>query len=263
MQHISVPSHPILNGSVAALLTFSALYSLTGIGDGIRVATIRADATHPVLLEFFAEVITPYNGTTPALAVGSVSPFTDFLAPADITEATAGFYPAANATKKYRIIADTNIYIKLNVGTAQVETATIVTANVTVAGNAAVTVTAAGVTGSPVVLAVPVTTADTTPSLVAAKIVAFMQTDATAAGIRAVYTVTGSGATIILTRLVPAANDATLNIAIATGTATGITAAPTSADTTAGVLGTANTAGNGLIYMRVTPLFPSPSGYLA
>lgn len=113
MQHISVPSSPILNGSIAALLTFGALFSTTGISSGVKLATIRADATHPVLLEFFAEVTTAFDaGTTNVLTVGSDTTANQFLGASDITEGTAAFYPASNANKKYRIVADTDIYVK-------------------------------------------------------------------------------------------------------------------------------------------------------
>ncbi len=49
-------------------------------------------------------------------------------------------------------------------------------------------------------------------------------------------TVSGSGATVVLTKKVKEANDTGMNIALATGTAVGLTAAATSTNTTAGVL---------------------------
>jgi hypothetical protein len=122
-------------------------------------------------------------------------------------------------------------------GTHQVETAT-GAGTVTVAGNAAVTITAAGVTGSPLALNIPVATG--LPTVWVPQIVTYLQTNAAAAALRDKYAVTGSGANIVLTSHEPQADDGTLNIAIATGTATGITAAPTSADTTAGVAGEEN-----------------------
>jgi hypothetical protein len=115
-------------------------------------------------------------------------------------------------------------------GVAQVETAT-AAGTVTGNGNASVVVTGAGITGSPITLAVAVLNGDT-PTLWAAKVRAAL---AATAAITALYAVGGTGADITLTELVPNGNDATLNIALATGTATGITAAPTSANTTAGV----------------------------
>lgn len=114
MQHISVPSSPILNGSVPALLTFLALFNTSGIGSGVKVATIRADATHPVLLETWAEVVTAFNAvTTNVLTVGTdAASGNQILGSADITEGTPGFYPASNAKKMLRIVADTDIYLK-------------------------------------------------------------------------------------------------------------------------------------------------------
>jgi hypothetical protein len=53
--------------------------------------------------------------------------------------------------------------------------------------------------------------------------------------VAALFTVGGSGASIVLTRKTPAANDTSLNISLDNGTCTGITTAGTSANTTAGV----------------------------
>lgn len=132
-QHISVPSNPILNGNVSALLTFSAAYNTTGISSGVKKATIRASATKPVLLEFFAEVTTVFNAvSTNVLTVGSDTTATQFLGAADITEGTLGFYPAANATVKKRIVADTDIYIKYTqTGTAATTGAALIYVRVT------------------------------------------------------------------------------------------------------------------------------------
>jgi phage tail sheath gpL-like len=120
-------------------------------------------------------------------------------------------------------------------GTAQVNTATVV-GTVVNAGNATVTVTLAnpynGLFISPKVYQVPVAAADTATQ-VAGKIAAVLQADAT---ITALFTVTTSTNTVVLTCVAPfRANDTTLNIAIANGTCTGLTAAPTSVNTTPGV----------------------------
>ena len=117
-------------------------------------------------------------------------------------------------------------------GQLQVATATLA-GNVTGSGNALVTVTGAGITGSPLALNVPVLNGDTAV-MVAEKVAAFLQGTAAITALYSVSQPIGT-ATVILTRLTPSANDATLNIASATGTATGITAAPTSTATTLGV----------------------------
>jgi predicted secreted protein len=124
----------------------------------------------------------------------------------------------------------------LNMGTGrvQIETATVVgTIGAGGAGNAAVVVTAAGMTGSPITLAVPVANNDTA-TLVGGKIRDFIIADATAANIRAMFDVSGATSAVILTRKIPMANDGTLNVSIANGTCSGLTSAPTSVNTYAG-----------------------------
>jgi hypothetical protein len=113
--------------------------------------------------------------------------------------------------------------------TKQVNTAT-VAGTITTAGNATVTVTAAGMTGSPKAFSIPTALGDT-PVITAFRIRLALAADT---AITSLFSVGGSGADIVLTRLIPATNDATLNIAIANGTCVGLTAAPTSINTTPG-----------------------------
>ena len=128
-------------------------------------------------------------------------------------------------------------------GTLQVETATVVAASgATGNGNVTVTVTATGMTGSPKAISVALTTAHTSAPPIATAIAAGLNADTAYA---ALFTATSSGANVITTRKVtntytlngtsvpirPA--NITLNVAIAG--VLGITAATTSADTTAGV----------------------------
>lgn len=153
----------------------------------------------------------------------------------------AFFSASGNVLSLNRLTGSTtgsSVYIA---GTAQVETAT-AAGTVTVAGNATITVTSAGMTGSPKAISVAVANADT-PTLWAAKVRTALAAD-TAVGGR--FDVSGTTTAIVLTRKptyvvsgdithhVHPATDGTLNVAIATGTATGITAAATSANTTAG-----------------------------
>lgn len=116
-------------------------------------------------------------------------------------------------------------------GTLQVETATIV-GTVTGSGDATVTVTAVGMTGSPIVLAVPVLNLDTA-SQVATKIRTALNANA---NIAAFFTIGGTGANITLTVITAAANDSTMNLAYDNGTCTGLTGDATSTDTTTGYL---------------------------
>lgn len=117
-------------------------------------------------------------------------------------------------------------------GVKQVETATVVGAIAAAGqGNATVIVTAAGMNGSPVTLSVAVANEDTA-SQVATKIRAAMNASAP---VSSFFTISGTGANIVLTAKEEAANDTTMNVSIDNGTCSGLTAAPTSVDTTAGV----------------------------
>lgn len=116
-------------------------------------------------------------------------------------------------------------------GETQTETATVV-GTISGSGNALVTVTAAGMTGSPIATNVAVLAGDTAAQ-VAAKIITALRLVANITARFGIYP-HADGNKIVLQRLIPAANDATCNVAIANGTCTGLTAAPTSANTTAG-----------------------------
>lgn len=133
--------------------------------------------------------------------------------------------------RKYRLRPEAGTPVHYVAGIAQVDTATVTAASgATSNGNLVVTVTAAGLAGSPLAINVPLTTALTTAALVAAEIRSIL--GATAA-VTAMFAVGGASATVTLTRNTVAANDATLNIGIAAGL--GVSAAASSANTTAGV----------------------------
>lgn len=121
--------------------------------------------------------------------------------------------------------------LNMGVGDVQIETAT-VSGTITEPGDVAVTITCANF-AVPLVLAVPVLDNDTA-AMVAATIRAFLISDASAATVRALFYISGATTAVILTRKIPMADDATLNIATATGSATGLVAAPTSVHTHAG-----------------------------
>lgn len=132
----------------------------------------------------------------------------------------------------------------------QVETATLVAAG-GITTNGSLTITISGTApffASPLVFSVPVTTAITLATGLGAAVRMHLQTVSGAAGdtLRSRYTVGGSGATITLT---PTSGyvgnvDSALNIAIAGGL--GVTAAPTSANTQSGAIGTILTNGPAL-----------------
>lgn len=115
-------------------------------------------------------------------------------------------------------------------GTLQVETAT-AAGTITGAGNATVVVTAYGMSNSPKTVSVAVANADTA-SAWAGKVRTALAADA---DVGAFFTMSGAAAAIVLTAKATQANDNGMNVSLANGTSTGITAAPTSANTTAGV----------------------------
>jgi len=116
-------------------------------------------------------------------------------------------------------------------GETQTETAT-VSGDITVSGNARVTVTAAGMTGSPIATDVAVLSGDTAAQ-VTAKMITALRLVANITARFGIYA-HADGNKIVLQRLIPAANDATCNVAIDNSTCSGLFAAPTSANTTAG-----------------------------
>lgn len=119
-------------------------------------------------------------------------------------------------------------------GTKQVETATCA-GTITTAGNAKVTVTAAGMTGSPKAISFPVELNDDAAAIAAACRAA-LTADADVTGM---FDVSGEGADVVLTRKLAVVNDDTLNIAIADGAgdgaSDGVTEAAESTATTGGV----------------------------
>lgn len=131
-------------------------------------------------------------------------------------------------------------------GITQVETATVV-GTITGDGDVAVVLTAAGLTGSPITLAVPVLTDDTAAE-VATKIRAALNANSV---ISAFFTIGGTGAAITLARTKAAGNDTTLNLSIDNGTCTGLTASLTSTDTTEGMAGD-------LVRNYATNVIPAP-----
>lgn len=119
-------------------------------------------------------------------------------------------------------------------GVKQVETAT-AAGTVTGSGLAQAVVTAAGMPNSPKTVLFNVLNGDTAAQWAEKARFQLMQDQ----DVASFFDISGAGASIVLTRKADAANDATLNVALDNNTSTGITAAPTSANTTAGVAGVA------------------------
>lgn len=126
-------------------------------------------------------------------------------------------------------------------GENQVVTQTIVAAaGITSNGIATATVTAAGMPNSPKVISVPVDTAMTTATLIAD---AFREALGNDPDYTTFFHIAGTGADLQCIALDPAANDLTMNLAISTGTAGGITNNATATKTTNGVADTAQARG--------------------
>ena len=186
---------------------------------------------------------TPTGSNLGGIVTIGETPLRVDLTGADIAwSATAVLATATDAFVIGTDDGDTSGSTSWTAGTAQVETATCA-GTVTAGGNAAVVVTAAGLTGSPKTLSVAVATSDTATAW-AAKVRTALAADADVA---AMFAVSGATTAVILTRrqaiTVPtgtlniySANDATLNISLDNDTSTGITTAATSANTTAGVI---------------------------
>jgi hypothetical protein len=158
----------------------------------------------------------------------------------DIEEDPSGYtMPDNEQDREYAYAAQASgIYIgEAGVGTRQVETAT-AAGSASAGGNVNVTVTAAGLTGSPILVPVAVLNGDTA-AVWAGKVRTALRANSV---IRSKFEVTGSGTSIILTKWAKEANDGTLNVAIAAN-GTGVTDAASSANTTAGVAGSAEPLG--------------------
>jgi hypothetical protein len=121
-------------------------------------------------------------------------------------------------------------------GRKQITTQTVI-GTVATGGSMTLTVTNAGLTGSPLAISFNVDAGDI-PSAVAAKAAAALSGNTAVA---ARFEVDNIGADFALTRLVEAANDGTLNLAIANGTATGVTPDGTSTATQTGIATVAGT----------------------
>ena len=113
----------------------------------------------------------------------------------------------------------------------QVVDATIV-GTITGSGNAKITVTASGMTGSPRAISVPVVNGDSDSDVAYASRYAL----ATDLYVSNFFSISGAGAHIVLTCRADAANDTTMNIASANDTCSGLTNEPTSTITTQGAV---------------------------
>ncbi len=158
---------------------------------------------------------------------------TDFAGTVITEEIQADGTTAKDGALAFKTVTKIDLPVQNHTPVKQVETAT-AAGTVTTAGNAAVTVKSALFDADEVV-AVPVKLNDDAAAIALAIRTALAANDT----IKEHFTVSGADAAVILTAKVAAANDATLNIAIADGTgegaSVGVTTAASSANTTAGV----------------------------
>ena len=166
------------------------------------------------------------EGTTGSLSIGQAATVTS------LTAATGGIVLGIELDSTYDIEFDTETLIPTitGAGANQVETAT-AAGTITASGNATVVVIGDDIVGSPLTVSVAVANTDTA-STWAGKVRTAL---GAVTAITSLYTVGGATTAISLTRIVKRYNDSTLNISLANGTCTGITAAPTSANTTPGI----------------------------
>lgn len=171
---------------------------------------------------------------------GRISTNQTLMGNGDIEEDPSGYTIPNNEQDREYAYASQASGIRISeagVGTRQVETAT-AAGSATGDGTVNVTVTASGLTGSPILVPVAVLNGDTASDW-AAKVRTALRANSV---IRSMFEVTGSGTSIILTKWAKEANDGTLNIAIAAN-GTGVTDAASSANTTAGVAGNSEDLG--------------------
>ena len=166
------------------------------------------------------------EGTTGSLSIGQGSTVTS------LTAATGAIVLGIELDSTYDIEFDTETLIPTitGAGVNQVETAT-AAGTITASGNATVVVTGDDIVGSPLTVSVAVANTDSAATWAGKVRTALGAVTA----ITSLYTVGGATTAISLTRIVKRYNDSTLNISLANGTCTGITAAPTSANTTPGI----------------------------
>jgi len=193
------------------------LWHLTAIGQ--TVVTGLVDPDYPRALAVVGSV---------AGITGDVTITGTNISGETITETLAlnGTTPRAG-TKAFKTVTKVVLPIQTNAATKQVETATIV-GTITKEGTATVTVKSAHYADDRV-MHVAVGLGDDAAA-VAGKIRSYI-----APLVADHFTVSGSGADVVLTTKVADANDATLNIAYTNGTCEGLTPDASSTDTTAGV----------------------------
>ncbi len=220
-----------ITAGVAQVETATVTGTATAGGNMTVVVTAAGMTGSPV------STTVPFDsGTTASQMATLVRSYLSFAAGIMAWFTIGGSGANVALTRKSTAANDATMNIAISGASAQGFPDSATSANTTAgvasgAGNATVIVTAAGMVGTPKTVSVAVADSDTA-TLVAGKIRTALAADA---DVGAFFTVSGSGANVVLTSVAyTASNDATMNISIDNGTCTGLTAAPTSTNTTAG-----------------------------
>jgi len=181
------------------------------------------------------------TNVTGQIQIGANNEVIPFLA-SDVAYTIQAFFAgSADVLSLNRYTGSTTGSTAWVAGSQQIETA-VASGTVSNTGSLSVTITASGLSGSPKSVSVPVLTGDLS-NVVAEKIRSALNTDS---AISAMFVVAGSTSAVTLSRKptvitsgdvsvdVYPATDATLNIAIANGTASGLSPVTTSTNTQAG-----------------------------
>ena len=220
-------AHLQVAAASAVALDADGVLGLTNLG--ATAQTITAGLTDPAVPRGLS-VVGNVSGVT-----GNIKVYDTNYAGAAITETLAlnGTTPVLGA-KAFRSVTKVDLPVQVHTPVLQVETAT-AAGTITLAGRAKCTITAAGMPGSPWHVPFDVELGDEAAEIAAALRVALGLDEI----VPVYFTISGTGASVVLTAKVPAANDTTLNIAIdngeGEGACEGVTPAATSANTTAGV----------------------------
>jgi hypothetical protein len=228
-------AHIIISAEDAAAGSAAGILQLTNLGLGAIV--VNAGITNPAVPRNI-QIKGNVAGINKAVTIKG----TNYNGEEITEELTANGTSSVYGAKAFRTVTEVDLPSQNHVPVQQVETAT-VAGTVTTAGDATVTITSALLAEAEVVL-VPVLLNDTANAIALAIRTALAVNE----NIIANFVVSGATNKVILTANEPAANDATLNIAIADGTSVGVTTAAASADTTAGVVNDAINVGWGEIF---------------
>ena len=111
--HVTGDIYGQRQGSCAVRHTYPYSFNTTGIGSGVLVDTIRASTDNPVQVEVSQQVYTAFDATTSNIvSVGTSTTANEWLATTLTGTTHLGYFPASNAVAKFRLTADTPIYVK-------------------------------------------------------------------------------------------------------------------------------------------------------